>query len=870
MKDNSINPPVFAEWLLSCMVRWDEKEFILGDLKEFYIEICRSSGRSRANLWYMNQIIKSFYHFLLDSIYWSSVMFRNYLVISLRSMLKRKIHSFINLGGLAIGLASGILIFLWIQGEISYENTHENADNIYRIYVEAQRGAETSFSSFTPGGASIVLKSEFEEVIESARFKIVISPPNLLVTYGSNSFLESKVAFADQGILEMFTIPFIRGDKSSALINPGSIVLTESMAKKYFGDEDPMGKLVLVDQQFAYLVTGIIEDVSPNTHLQFDMLVPFENIEDVMPSYRGTLESLGFAYYRNYVMLNENVSIDDFKEKVYNFQVDNNVSTTRLIRFQPIKDIHLKSGVIKDYIERGNIKYVYILSITCLLILITACINFVNLTTALSGFRAKEVGLRKVFGGYRRKLIGQFYFESAVYIFVALIISLILVYSLLPVFESITGKPVTFDQIDKKLVLGVIAIMVLVTSFLAGGYPAFLLSAFKPVRTLKSDFGFKSGKGMFRKVLVTNQFVITICLIIATIVIAKQFRYMLNRDLGYNQDNIVYFKLEGRLKEDHGIAKTMLLEHSGINGVTLVSSLMTRGTFGYNNVGWENMPQDLEPGANRMGTVSADADFMDVFEMNLLAGEPLSKQNEQISYRQILINESAARIMDNETPVGMRASMYFSDSLTVVGLVQDYNFRSLHFAIQPIVICNLPPLYNYMYIKVNSADFASTRDYIGQVYNEIEPNYPFDLQYLDESLVALYANDSRVNKLFYCFSGLVLLIACMGLFGLSTFSAESRTKEIGIRKTLGASTGSILKLVLKEFLIFMLIANFVALPLTYLALDKWLQNYAFRIDLSLIVFVFSGIVVFLIALSTISYHTIKAAIRNPVNALRYE
>jgi putative ABC transport system permease protein len=796
-------------------------------------------------------------------------MVKNYLKIAWRNLLRYKVYSFINIFGLAVGMASCILIFLWVKDELSYEDFHKNVENIYRIIKEDSD--TSSKTSFTSPGVVLGLKRDFPEVVKAARFKILISPPNLLVNANDKKFLESRIAFTDQDFLEMFTVSFVEGDPKTALTSPKSIVLTQSMAKKYYGDQNPMGKAFTLENQYDLAVTGIVEDIPHNTHLRFDALVPFENIEDVMPAYRGTLESIGFHFYRNYIMLHEGASIVDFREKAYGFYERIDPEDTQRVLLQPIKDVHLRSGNIKDYTQRGDIRYVYIFTATGILILLMACINFINLTTSQSGVRAKEVGMRKVMGAGRNNIVRQFFSETLLLSFFSLVAGICLVLIFLPSYSSLTGKPLILD-LSKNLdtFVGIFLIAV-ITGIVSGSFPSLVFSSFNPILVLKGSLRPDRGKGIFRKILMAKQFIIAVGLMACTLIIYQQFRYIQNKKLGFNKENTVYVKLNGQLKEKYELARTELLKNPNINNVTFCSSIMTRGTYHYSNLAWEGMSEDIDPRAGYVGYVSVDQDFIKTFGMEIIQGREFRKGSEARPYEELIINESVARMIAKDTVIGLRAGISGPNFPgTIIGVVKDYHFRSLHNEIAPLVLCMHPAAYNFMYIKINPSNISSTIGNIERVLTSIEPNFPVDYHFLDEAFEELYMSETRMRRVFTYFTALGILIACLGLFGLVSYSTARRTREIGIRKVLGASIPNIVRLISKEFLALVLIANFIALPAAYFFMAKWLENFSYRIDIKWYSFLLSGLLVIIISLITISFRSVRAASANPADSLRYE
>ncbi len=872
MKRFTLKSPKLGGWLIGIIARYYSMSSLAGDFLEEFDELARARGSLRAWLWYWRHLLKSIPVFMIDFIFWRFVMFRNYLKISIRNITKHRIHSAINILGLTVGLACCLFILVWVQDELSYDRFNKNLDNLYRVILEYPRGSQTTFVSYAAPAAAEWLKNNIPEIVESARFRIVANRPQILVKYGEKQYFEERFGFGDAELFDLFTFPFLVGDPKTALSNPNSIVLSEDMANKYFGQEDPIGKVLNVENQFDFIVTGIMKNIPNNSHLLFDSLVPFENIESFMPEYGKFLDRHNLHFFRTYLLVHEGASIPELKEKVSNymaiqFKREDRPDYKWRHHLQPVKDIHLRTRGIKDLMKRGDIRYIYIFSFTGILVLLIACINFMNLSTARSCKRAKEVGMRKVIGAHRLNLIGQFFGEAVFSSLLALIMALIIVLASLPAFNSLTGKQIALGFSNNKLTFVGFLLIALVTGLLSGSYPAVYLSSIKPVKVLKGAVGLEKGKGFLRKTMVVTQFVIAIGLIVCTLIIYNQYNYMRNINLGFDKEHIVYIKLKGNLKEKYQAVKNDLLQDSHIVNVAASSKILTNAMDRSGDFYWEGKEEQEENLSFSFSSVGYD--FIETFKMQMVQGRSFSKDIPKKPYEEIIINEAAARFMNVESPVGLGTSVE-GDKGTIIGVVKNYNFQSLHNEIRPLVLIIEPEAFQFMNIRIHPDNIRDSIRHIEKVCRTFEPGVPFEYHFLDEAFEILYKSEEQMRRLFNCLAVFAVFIACLGLFGLSLFIAESRFREIGIRKVLGASVPSLIELVSKEFVVLVILANIIAWPVAYYAMNRWLQNFAFRTSLSAGTFLLSGLLAFTISLITVSYQSIKAATANPVDSLRYE
>ncbi len=792
-------------------------------------------------------------------------MFRNYLKVALRNLKKYKFYSFINIVGLAIGMACCVLILLWVQDEISYDRFHEQGDNIYRVIVENHSTDQVYDQWQSPGPLAPALKKEFPEIIKSTRY--FKNPNEVLIRYNDTKFMEAGLSMADPDLFKIFTFSFVRGEPRKALSDHMSIVITEEIAEKYFGSEDPIGKTLNMSKELNFTVTGVIKKLPPNSHFRFDFLVPVEMIKDNELG-KETLESWNIYFFETYILLQKGILFQGLNQKIYNYLKGRTVEALKIfLHLQPLKSTHLYSSEIQPRMSaQGDIQYVYIFSIIALFILIIACINFMNLTTARHANRAQEVGLRKVVGANRTELLKQFFGESILLSFISLVLAAALVELFLPAFRSLTGKHLTmFYAGNIKIIFAVIAIA-LFTGFLSGIYPAIFLSSFQPVTIFRGSYKLRGGGSLFRKILVVIQFSFSILLIICTIVVSSQVNYMRNYELGFDKEYLIYIPMRGELGEKYESLKNELLKNPEIINVTAASNIPLRGASRSGPTDrWKGKKPDK---SLPWKLISVSYDYAETLNLKMIQGKNFSKEFSSDNSNAV-INETAAKAIGTESPIGLQFT-FWADEYTIMGVVEDYHYFPLNYEIRPLILAFKPEQYQYILFKIRSKNIPDTLAYIERICKKFEPYYPVEYHFVDEAYDTLYRNERRLGNIFKYFALLAISISCLGLFGLASFVAEQRTKEIGIRKALGAPVGGIVLLLSKEFTKWVLLANIIAWPIAYYAMAKWLENFAYRMDIRLWIFVISGALAFIIAIITVIFQAAKAALANPVDALRYE
>ena len=806
-------------------------------------------------------------------------MFKNYLKVALRNLLRNKFYTAINIIGLAIGLTCTILIGLYIQNELSYDKHHVKHKRIYRLESHFTIQESDDFFAATAFPLAVALKLEYPEVEEYARFTPM---DNNLFEIDGKKFFEDNVYYADSTTFNVFTHKFISGSPEKALNEPYTMVLTKSFARRIFGDENPIGKVLATGYGLNMTVTGVIEDLPQNLHLKFEALCSMITLAEFFGHERyHSLESGSFwqiGHY-SYILLKEGVDIQSILDKYPQFNekyikpVGDQINSKFQLMVQPLADVHLHSRVGYDQ-PTGNITYVYTFGIVAIFLLLIGCINYMNMATARSAKRAVEVGIRKVVGARRGLLQKQFLIESLLITLLALILAFIAIEFLLPAFNEISGRHLEVDISGNLLFyIGILGITIFV-GIVSGSYPAFYLSSFIPVEVLKGKTGSR-GKGALRKILVLLQFSISIIMIIGTVTVTQQLNFLRTKDLGFDEENIVVLTVRDTIGvQNLDVFKEELLKHPNILKVGKSSSIPGQG-YGILVHRYETNDGTLaEKGIN---FVFVDNDYLDTMNMKIITGRDFDPELQTDIEESILINEKTAEVLGwGDDALGKR--IQFGANLDgtanretkVVGVVKDFHYTSLHNEVDPIVILLADSPLRNISLRIRGEDIINTLDFIEEKWNEFCPTFPFDFTFLDDSLNELYIAEQKIGEVFSYFSILCVFIACLGLFGLAAFTAEQRTKEIGIRKVMGASVSSIVIHLSKEFAKWVIIANIIAWPIAYLGLNKWLENFAYKVAITVFTFFLSGFIALVIALLTVSFQAVKAAVSNPVEALKYE
>ncbi|WP_114938019.1 ABC transporter permease [Mucilaginibacter endophyticus] len=795
-------------------------------------------------------------------------MIRNYFKIAYRSLWRHKGYSMINIIGLAIGLTACFLIYINIKFELSYDTFNEKIDQIYRVAVDVKRPnipVITTSSAFEQIGPS--LQQDYPQVKESAR----ISGARFLVQNGAVKFQEENAVYTDPSLFSVFTFPVIKGDIKKGFEAPFTVVITQSMEKKYFGDSDPIGKTLTLDSKYPVTVTAVIKDIPTNSHFKFDIAVSYATSLKLFPSGPANWARIrGYTYIvlpKGYDFKSLETQLPAFANRHYT-EADRKEGTNYDYHLIPLKDVYMDT--VRGGPEWGDLHNIRIFSAIALFILLIACINFINLTTARATERAKEVGIRKVIGAARKQLIGQFLSESVIICLIAFLLAILLSNSLLPLYNQVSGK-VTNTTIFTHAYVFHLFILSCFIGFIAGLYPAFVLSGYKPATTLKGKFS-KSGKGaLLRRSLVVVQFSISIVLIVGTIVVYTQLNYMRSQPLGFQKDQMLTIDFFS----DTAVQRRLPVIKQELKKIpNVISAAASRSLPGFGN---GNSETEMENKAGNMQQMLIDAyyvdsDFIPQFEMKLAAGRIFSKAFGTDTSRAFLINEAAAKSLGFTAPadaVGRKIKQWGQNG-KIIGVLKDFHFQSLQEPVNPLSISNDPDFNKVLTLKIGSKNIPATIAAIQKRWKSLVTERPFNYRFVDEAFNAQYAAQVNFGNLVMYFAVLAILISCMGLFGLASYSTIQRTREIGIRKVFGASVTEIVNMLSAEFLKLVMLSSLIAFPLAWFAMNKWLQNFAYRIEITWWIFALAGTAALVIAFATVSFQAIKAALANPVESLRSE
>jgi putative ABC transport system permease protein len=785
-------------------------------------------------------------------------MWIHHIKVTLRNILRHKGAAFLNIFGLAAGMGCCVLIGLWVLDELGYDRFHENASSICRVESNQDFNGRTLHIYWTPMPLGPALKAEIPEIEDSTRAANLSAQ---LIRYQDKVFEEYAVWAVDSSFLNMFTFPMIKGNPEGALSGTSSMVMTERLAAKIFGDASPIGQVINLAQSADFTVTGIIKDIPRNSSLQFDVLIPFKYLDSV----GGTNDNFTDNRIPTWVRLHPGSSAKEVSAKISGFIRDKVPRSAMVLELLPLTKVHLYT--YSGYEKNLAVQSVYLFSVIAVFVLIIGCVNFMNLSTAASIKRAKEVGLRKVAGAFRSQLIRQFYGEALVFAVMALGLAAVAVSMVFPAFGSLAGKEISWHTPGAAaLVLGLAGIT-LTVGLISGSYPAFFLSSFQPVSTLKGSV--KSGRGAanFRRSLVVAQFFLSAVLIIGTGVVSKQMTYIKNKDLGWNKEQVIAIPIRSYSQPHVETLKTQLASTRGILNVAVASQKPSFTSWSSSGFDWEGKDPSLKVDVTYMG---ADSGYVDTMGMTIVRGRNFSEEFPADKKESFLINEELARLMGHEDPIG-RSFSFWGQKAMIVGVIKDFHFQPLRRKIEPLVVkwADLD-WTNFLFLRVAPEGIAETIRIVRGAWEKTMPGIPFSYQFLDDDFAAMYRSEEQTGTLLNIFTAMAILVACLGLFGLASFAAEQRTKEIGIRKVLGASTPGILALLCREFLLLIALANLVAWPVAYLAANNWLNGFAYHTRIHIALFIGALITSLAVGLVTVFYKTIRAASANPVVALKYE
>ena len=797
------------------------------------------------------------------------------LKITFRNILKNKGFNLVNIFGLSIGMMATIFISVWILDELSYDQFHEYADRIYRIDWQSDNP-----QTRTPHPMTYELVRDMTEVKNAVSITPVwgegLTRPMRTVKQGDLQYEESGIYAADTTFFEVFSFPLLRGDPKTALKDVGGLVISNEMAGKYFGDTDPMGKMLIINfgMDIPFVITGVMENIPRNSHFHFDFLISYNSTKSQESG--EFYEWSDFGHY-NYILLSKNVSPDQLEKKLFDWvgqyrewtegAEEEYKNGTIGFKLQPVTAIHLHSNIRWELENNGNIIYVYIFISLAIFIVLIACINFMNLSTARAAKRAVEIGLKKVVGANRSQLILQFYLESFMASFIAMIIGIIIFESLTPIFTTLTGK-VFYLNYQDPINLFVLLLFVIICTLLAGTYPAIVLSRFKPTNILKGIKVSARTPVNFRNILVIFQFAISTFLIIGTLVISSQLRYLKNQKLGLMSEQVLAIPIKDTLIQvSYRSVKTELLKNNEILSISAVSNLPGKN-FNQNPIQWKGDDDHLN-----VSELSVDHDFFKTLGIQIKDGRSFSLDMESDEEFAFILNQEAADYFDWNSAIEQEV-IWHDDEIErngkVIGVVENFHFQSLHKNIEPLIIHLMPDVFNYFLVKISPSNVSESIAYLKESYEGLDPNNDFTYFFLDDEFASLYQSEERIETIFSHFTLLSIFISCLGLFGLSAYDAERRTKEIGIRKVNGATIVNIVGLLSRDISRWVVIAFLIASPFGYFIMQNWLKNFAYQTSISFWSFLLAGSMVVLIGLIAVSYQAIKAAMRNPIESLRYE
>ena len=856
-------PPRLVRRLVRFFLRHEEADARLDEFDDLFEEAVREQGFRRARHVYRIQFILSLPGLITNFIAWEAAMLKNYLTIAWRNIVKHKGISFINVAGLALGMACSLLIFLWVDSQTSVDRSQPNGDRIFRLEKDDWADLQTSY------------RKVFETFPEIVKFVQFASWEKPILRVEDRLFDSRKLFFADDAVFEVFKFTFLRGSPDSAFDDPSSLVLTRSEAERLFGDEDPMGKTIVLDNSFLYTVTGVVEDPD-DFHLEWRAMGPFKSL----PALTGKpnfLDSQQNDNYPTYLLLRPHTNLPEFRKKL-DAALNAGLARPGEFSLRPFRDIYFSRDTVRESgVKHGNMSFVILFSAVAVLILLIACINFINLVTARSSSRAKEISVRKAAGAVRKNLLVQFLGETSLTVLFALILALVLVAVSLPSFVRLTGEPLTVNWTAGKWLGGVLSVF-LFTALAAGLGPALYLSSLQPAALMRGKSSRPAGRVSFRTGLTVFQFTVAIFLIIGALVVLGQFNYMISKGLGFEQDHVLLIPLNGELKESlpvlrarlqegktlgetKKVFKQRLLQNPEIQGVTFINE--SPGALTNTNT-WEVR---VEP--KPMIIMQTDPDFLDILGLELVEGRNLSWDMKSDMGRSYLVNEEAVAYLGLDPLFGETFQANFGES-RVVGVVKNFHFQSLHRKIGPMAIVWFDGWTDTAVVKVSGTNIAGAIGHIRDVWNEVNPKAPFSYTFMDETVGRLYEEEARLGRILKVFVGLAVFLSCLGLFGLSAYVAVQKKKEIGIRKVLGAKASEIVVLLSKDFSKRVLLANVFAWPAAYFVAQKWLQGFAYRIRLGVGPFLLASASALAVALLTITFQSVKAATANPAEAIRHE
>ena len=866
----SVNrPPKLGERLLSLILPEHKKDILLGDFAEYYFSKVKKQGRVKALIWYWGQFFISLPSFIHNSTYFGAAMFFNYLKIAYRNLYKQKFYSAVNISGLTLGIAICMLISLYVIDELSFDRFHANNDRIFRVVENQYYAGQDPFPvAVTPPPLAPSLKNDYPDIAHATRVNSTVD----VFEVDNQTFSERGGAFVDPAFFDIFSFNLISGTRSDALSSVNQIVLSERLANKYFPNESPIGKAIRLNGQTEVTVTGVMENTPQNSHLRLSYLRPFADVQSNNPGV-DTLWNSNFLY--TYVQLTEGADEVVVDELIRDQLTKNGITYDASIFLQPLTAIHLDPvPYVADLAITANKQYVIIFSIVAAFILLIACINFMNLSTARSAKRAKEVGMRKAIGAIRKQIVSQFLGESMLTAIISTVLAILLAQAFLPFFNQIAAKELSFNMFSEFAhginVVAALILFAIITGFIAGSYPAFYLSSFKPVTVLKGTLTAGKRGHLFRKVLVIGQFTTSIILISGTLIIYNQLDYIRNKNLGYNKENIIYFPLTDGIRDQYTSVKNALEQHSAIKAITASSTVPTNVMQSGSGYDWEGKSPDTNI---LLHSLVIDHDFVSAMDITMAEGRPFSENfaSDSIS---VILNQEAVNVMGIEQPVGKTITSGLTD-FTIVGVVEDFHFKPIHHKIEPLIMfrygngtINNP--FGVLSVRTETDDIEDLLPFLERTWNTFEASAPFSYTFLDDDFDQLYRAEQRTGIISRFFAFFAIFVSALGLFGLSLYTIERRTKELGIRKVLGASIGNLYYLISRDFGYLIIISLIISIPIAYVLMDHWLSSFAYSINISIDTFIIAGFMGVGIGILTVSYQALKASFINPTDALNRE
>ncbi len=881
------HPPRFAVRLLRAIIDKSLFDDIYGDLYEIYIDRLSERGRFHARLYFILDVIASIRNYNLRRKHYSAkgnslAMIGNYFKSTFRNIAKNKTYTILNILGLALGIAACLFILQYVSYERSYDRFHENYEDIYRVTYKVYRDGELNIDcAAAVPRVGPFMKEKMPEVIDYAR----VYPMSGMVSYGNVDYREPRMHMTDPSFLKIFTFPLIAGDPETALAEPYAVVITKEIAHKYFGREDPMGKILRLNGEHNLEVTGVTENVPDNSHFKYDFLVSYATLNSWNTSDEGEIwseTSWGWYDFNTYVQLRSGTDPEDFNRRFDDAVVAERHEDFEKYNFksefplQPIGDIHLYSNLLQESEpeEQGDGRAVELLTLIAFFILVIAWINYINLSTSRSVDRAREVGVRKTLGASRRQLMGQFLTEAFVLNGLASILALVVVASGIRSFNHLTDSRLDLSFLSDPMFWSIMGIILIGGTFLSGVYPAIVLSSFNPVSVLKGRLANFNSDVLLRRSLVLFQFVASIGLIAGTIIVYQQLRHMRQLDLGFEMTDMLVVKgpmvrgIDSLFEGRNESFKQEMKANAKVVAITGGTNIPGEEIFWTNSIRRQDQPEN----ANKIiYNVAIDYDYLPTYEIDVIAGRNFDRGH-RTDTGSVMINEATVSYLGFQSPeMAVNEKVFFwGRPWTVIGVVEDYNQMTAKAAVSPLIFHLRPAAASFYTVKLRGDDYRVAFNNVQNLYEQYYPGNAFEYFFLDDFFNRQYSNDQKFSRVFILFSCFAIFVACLGLFGLSSFNVLKRSKEIGVRKILGAKVTSIVQLLSREFLVLLIIANLISWPLVYYTMNKWLENYAERIEIGITSLALAGLVVVIVAMSTVSLKIIQAAMANPVQAIKDE